>query len=287
VLRSTSRYRQTEVFMPCPGRSRVAFARARCLTITAVVLLAAWALPQCAAARTTGPVHPGRLAGDPIGECFAATLGYEGPDSRIRVPGTLRAAESRTTRWGGMDSLPPWLCRRPLSDFEARARRLTGVARAFMALDRALVEFEACFRSGREAMLMADRRVTPQEHCFVVAGLPPHLSALVDSVRLELYRVGAARSDAERRSDLAPAERALVESVHMEVLSLVRLFASTFPDHMEPDRSRPREFVESWPYSWDGLIAVRVTGDDFLYRLWEVRGNLDSWLSQLVVEKGE
>jgi hypothetical protein len=274
--------------MPRPGCSRVASARARCLTIPAVVLLAAWALPPCVAAGTTGPVHPGRLAGDPIGECFAATLDYDGPDSGVRVPGTLQAAENRTPRAGGMDSLPPWLCRRPLTDFAARAPRLTGVVRASMALDRALVEFEACFRSGREAMLRTDRRVTPQGRCFVVAGLPPHLAALADSVDLELYRVGSARSDAESRGDLAPAERALVESVHMEVLSLVGLFAGTFPEHMEPDRSRPREFVESRPYSRDGVIsALRLTGDDFLFRLWEVRWNLDSWLSQLAVEKGE
>lgn len=274
--------------MPCPGSSRATSVRAKCLTIAAVVLLAAWVLPPCAAARTTGPVHPGRLAGDPIGECFAATVDYDGPETGLRVPGTLQAAERRTPKPGGMDSLPPWLCRRPLTDFESRAPRLTGVARAFMALDRTLVEFEACFRSGREAMLRTDRRVTPEGRCFVVTGLPPHLAALADSVGLELYRVGAARFDAESRGGLTPAERALVESVHLEVLSLVGLFASTFPEHMEPDRSRPREFVESQPYSRDGVIsALRLTGDDFLVRLWEVRWNLDSWLSQLAVEKRE
>ena len=263
--------------VPSPRSSRSRAAR------FLVLALALGVLAPAARAAATGPVHPHRLAGDPWGTCFAATLDDDGMEMGRRVPGTLQPVGPPFVS-GPMDSLPPWLCRRPLEDFESRVPRLAGVVRAGMALDRALVEFEACFRAGRTAMLQAARIEAPGDRCFVVADLPPRLLALSDSVAAAEATLESASADARADAGPGPAERALLESVGMEVLVLRDLFLRTFASHLQPDRTVRHEFVEPRPRG--EVVTMRLLpGDPFLIGVWQVRWNLDGWLGCLAVAR--
>jgi hypothetical protein len=193
----------------------------------------------------------------------------------IRVPGTIRVS----TIPAYTDSFPPWLCAFPLTNFSSRSPALTGLMRAGMDLDRYLVEFEACFRSGRGEVIANARPSTAELKCIEEFDLPPRLLALTDSISVAEFRVGNAREEALARPDLLPAERALVESVHMEILTLLRVFNSYCPTRFDPDRRHRPRFVISHA---GPTASVQLVGTEFMEALWQVRWNLDSWLLPLV-----